>query len=76
MKTLEEGDLGDRVFAEHMLRVLGAVSQILTQHPVDDMGRCVACRRHGNALFRRHRAPCVVHDAFRLYIKGRSRLRT
>ncbi len=61
--------------SEHMLRVLGAMAEILTQHPVDDMGRCAACRHHGVFLRARHRTPCVIHDAFSLFLKGWSRLR-
>lgn len=73
-KTLEKGMFGDRVVAEHMLRVLGAASQILDEHPVDDMGRCLACRhRHGFSLWPRRRARCAVHDTFTYFLKGRSR---
>ncbi|MFD1531671.1 hypothetical protein [Pseudonocardia aurantiaca] len=71
--TVENGSFGDRVLAEHMLRVLGAASQILDQHPVDDRGRCVACRHQRNSVWPRRRVPCVVHDTFAYYLKGRCR---
>jgi hypothetical protein len=73
-KTVEKGILGDRVADEHLLRVLGAVSRILADHPVDDMGRCTACRyRHGIPLWPSRRVPCAVHDTFTYFLKGRSR---
>lgn len=44
------------------------------EHPVDDMGRCSACRyRHNFSLWLRRRAPCAVHDTFTYFCKGRSR---
>jgi hypothetical protein len=73
-KTVETGIFGDRVVAEHMLRVLGAASKILDEHPVDDMGRCIACRyRHSFSLWPRRRVPRVVHDTFTYFFKGRAR---
>jgi hypothetical protein len=66
-------EITDRVLAEHTLRVLEAASQILKQHPVDALGRCTACRQHGHPWFARRRTQCAVHDAFRLYLKGRRR---
>jgi hypothetical protein len=71
-QTVETGIFGDRVVAEHMLRVLGAASKILDEHPVDDMGRCIACR-HNFSLWPRRRVPCVVHDTFTYFFKGRAR---
>lgn len=73
-KTVEKGIFGDRVVAEHMLRVLGAASQLLAEHPVDDMGRCASCRRHHGFPWPRRRIPCTVHDTFTYFFKGRSRL--
>lgn len=76
--TLESGEFGDRVVAEHLLRVLGAAAQILTEHPVDDMGRCCACRRFHRFLWRpqNRRTPCAVHDTFMYFFKGRRRFPT
>lgn len=63
----------DRVFAEHMLRVLEATSEVLADHRVDSMGRCTACRQRTNALLSRRRTPCAIHDAFSYYLKGHRR---
>jgi hypothetical protein len=71
--TVENGSFGDRVLAEHVLRVLGAASQILAQHPVDDRGRCVACRHRRISVWPPRRVPCLVHDTFAYFFKGRSR---
>jgi hypothetical protein len=72
-KRVEQGVFGDRVVAEHMLRVLGAASEILAEHPVDEMGRCVACRYRHSFGWPRRRVPCVVHDTFTYFFKGRRR---
>jgi hypothetical protein len=72
-RMLAGHEVSDRVLAEHTLRILEAVSQILAQHPVDALGRCTACRHHGHAWFPERRASCAVHDAFCLYLKGRRR---
>lgn len=72
-KTVENGMFGDRVVAEHMLRALGAASQILAEHTVDEMGCCVACRHRHSFPWPRRRAPCVVHDTFTYFFKGRRR---
>jgi hypothetical protein len=75
--TVENGEFGDRVVAEHMLRVLGAATQILTEHSVDGMGRCCACRRfHRFRLRPQNRTPCAVHDTFMYFFKGRRRFPT
>jgi len=73
--TVEDGVFGDRVVTEHMLRVLGAAAQILAEHDVDDMGRCVACRRLHRFPWRspNRRTPCIVHDTFMYFFKGRRR---
>jgi hypothetical protein len=55
-----------------MLRVLSVASQILTHHPVDQMGRCLECCRH-HSFWPRRRAPCAVYDTFTYFFRGRSR---
>jgi hypothetical protein len=70
-KELTRGDFGDRVLAEHMLRILGATSHILAQHPVDELGQCRACRH--SSVWPRRRVPCTIHDIFRHFLKGRAR---
>jgi hypothetical protein len=74
VKTLETGIFGDRVVAEHLLRVLGAASRILAEHPVDDLARCSACRyRTRSSWWPHRRVPCTVHDTFTYFLTGRSR---
>lgn len=72
ISTVENGEFGDRVLAEHMLRLLGATSKVLTEHPVDDRARCRACGQFSWWL--RRRVPCRVHDTFAYFFTGRSRL--
>lgn len=74
---VENGEFGDRVVAEHILRILGAATQILAEHAVDDMGRCCACRRfHRFPWLPQNRTPCAVHDTFTYFFTGRRRLPT
>jgi hypothetical protein len=71
--TLESGEFGDRVIAEHLLRALEAAAEVLVEHVVDDMGRCTACRRRRDSVWPQRRTPCVVHDTFAYFFKGRRR---
>ena len=70
--TVETGEVfADRVVAEHMLRLLGAASKVLAEHPVDDRARCRACARF--SWWPHRRVPCRVHDTFAYFFTGRSR---
>ncbi|ANY07981.1 hypothetical protein [Pseudonocardia sp. HH130630-07] len=71
--TVEKGEFGDRVLAEHLLRVLGAAATVLAEHPVDDRACCRTCRRR--SWWPRARVPCRVHDTFAHHVTGRSRIR-
>jgi hypothetical protein len=71
--ALEKEHFGDRVLSEHIVRVLDAVSRVLSLHPVDDLGRCEACRHSRRWLVLRRRAPCAVHDTFAYFLMGRNR---
>ncbi|MGH3564859.1 MAG: hypothetical protein ACRDRH_02245 [Pseudonocardia sp.] len=69
--TLENGEFGDRVVAEHLLRLVGAASKVLAEHPVDELARCRACSQF--SWWPRRRAPCRVHDTFAYFFTGRRR---
>lgn len=60
----------DRDTAERLIRTIGALLHLHTQHPVDSHGRCCSCRplRMWRWPWRR-RAACSVHIALSFFLR-------
>lgn len=62
----------DRDIAERLVRAVGALVHLHTQHPIDADGRCRMCRTPGVQWWPWRKAICTVHAALRYFLRQTS----
>ncbi len=70
LDTVLAGEVvADRATAERLVRSVGALAHLHTQHPIDTRGRCEVCcpPRHWWRRWPR-RSTCTVHTALSFYL--------